>query len=130
VDELQLNDVITFTGPIYDRNILAAFYQVSNLLMFPSTYDTNGLVQIEAASQYTPGIFLKDTLAASSIVDQYNGYLSEENPVLFSRKIHDVMNHQEHHQDVSKRAHETLYLTWAEVVLNIEKIYQTLIKES
>ena len=40
------------------------------------------------------------------------------------------MNHQEHHQDVSKRAHETLYLTWAEVVLNIEKIYQTLIKES
>ena len=130
VDELQLNDVITFTGPIYDRNILAAFYQISDLLMFPSTYDTNGLVQIEAASQYTPGIFLKNTLAASSIVDQYNGYLSEENPVSFSRKIHDVMNHQGHHQVVSKNAHETLYLTWEEVFLNIEKMYQTLIKES
>ena len=130
VDELQLNDVITFIGPIYDRNILAAFYQISDLLMFPSTYDTNGLVQIEAASQYTPGIFLKNTLAASSIVDQYNGYLSEENPVLFSRKIYDVMNHQEHHQEVSKKAHETLYLTWEEVVLNIEKMYQKLIKES
>jgi 1,2-diacylglycerol 3-alpha-glucosyltransferase len=130
VNELKLSDVITFTGPIYDRNVLAAFYQASDLLMFPSTYDTNGLVQIEAASQYTPGIFLNGTLAASSIIDQYNGYLSEENPVLFSRKIHDVMNHQEHHQNVSKKAHETLYLTWEEVVLNIEKIYDQLTKES
>lgn len=130
VNELHLNDVISFIGPIYYRNKLAAFYQVIDLLMFPSTYDTNGLVQIEAASQHTPGIFLKDTLAASSIVDQYNGYLSEENPVLFSRKIYDVMTHQEHHQEVSKRAHETLYLTWEEVVLNIEKIYYKLLKES
>lgn len=129
VDEMKLDDVITFTGPIYDRNTLAAFYQTCDLLMFPSTYDTNGLVQIEAASQQTPGIFLQDTLAASSIVDQYNGYLSEENPVLFSRKIHDMMQHIEKHQEISIKAKETLYITWEEVVMKIETMYQTLIKE-
>lgn len=129
VDEMKLDDVITFTGPIYDRNTLAAFYQTCDLLMFPSTYDTNGLVQIEAASQQTPGIFLQDTLAASSIVDQYNGYLSEENPVLFSRKIHDMMQHKEKHQEISIKAKETLYITWEEVVMKIETMYQTLIKE-
>lgn len=130
VDELDLNDVITFTGPIYDRKKLAAFYQVSDLLMFPSTYDTNGLVQIEAASQHTPGIFLNNTLAASSIVDQYNGYLSEENPVLFAKKINHIITNLDHHQDVSKHAHDTLYLPWEAVVQKIETIYQTLIKES
>ena len=130
VDEMKLDDVITFTGPVYDRNMLAAFYQTCDLLMFPSNYDTNGLVQIEAASQHTPGIFLKNTLAASSIVDQYNGYLSEEHPVLFSRKILDVMQHKEKHQEISNKAKETLYITWEEVVLKIETMYQTLIKES
>jgi glycosyltransferase involved in cell wall biosynthesis len=130
VHELKLEDVITFTGPIYDRHDLAAFYQACDLLMFPSIYDTNGLVQIEAASQMTPGIFLNNTLASSNIVDQYNGYLSEANPVLFAKKINNIITHLDHHQVVSKHAHDTLYLNWEAVVQKVEAIYLTLIKES
>ncbi len=129
VEDLHLNSVITFIGPIHDRKTLASFYQACDLLMFPSTYDTNGLVQIEAASQYTPGIFLNDTLAASSIVDQYNGYVSEQNAVLFSKKIISIIEHPKLHRDIATHAHETLYVTWEDVNHQLEDTYTKVLKE-
>ena len=130
VAELKLTDVITFLGPIYDRIELAAMYAACDLLMFPSAYDTNGLVQIEAASQETPGIFLKDTLAASSIVDHYNGYICGEQVAPFANKILDIMNNHTQHRRVSIQAKTSLYMTWETVNEKLLDVYMNVLKES
>jgi 1,2-diacylglycerol 3-alpha-glucosyltransferase len=130
VKELKLTDVITFMGPIYDRIELSSIYASCDLLMFPSTYDTNGLVQIEAASQMTPGIFLKDTLAASSIVDQYNGYICGDEVEHFVNKILDIIKDKTQHMRISKQAKETLYITWEEVIEKLLEVYMNVLKES
>jgi 1,2-diacylglycerol 3-alpha-glucosyltransferase len=130
VKELKLTDVITFMGPIYDSIELSSIYASCDLLMFPSTYDTNGLVQIEAASQMTPGIFLKDTLAASSIVDQYNGYICGDEVEHFVNKILDIIKDKTQHMRISKQAKETLYITWEEVSEKLLEVYMNVLKES
>lgn len=49
-DECGLRDCTVFTGPIYDREQLRAYYSLADLFLFPSTYDTSGIVVKEAAA--------------------------------------------------------------------------------
>ena len=44
------NPKVFFTGPIYDRDELRAWNTRGDLFLFPSTFDTNGLVVREAAA--------------------------------------------------------------------------------
>lgn len=49
-EERKLSDRCFFTGAISDREIIRAWYGRSDLFLFPSTFDTNGLVVREAAA--------------------------------------------------------------------------------
>lgn len=44
VDELKLREKVIFTGAIYDREELRVYYTAGDLFIFPSLYDTNGIV--------------------------------------------------------------------------------------
>jgi len=49
-EELCLGDKVFFLPPCYDREIIRAWYCRADLFLFPSTFDTNGLVVREAAA--------------------------------------------------------------------------------
>lgn len=49
VETLRLSDRCFFTGSIADRETLRAWYSRADLFLFPSTFDTNGLVVRENA---------------------------------------------------------------------------------
>ena len=49
-EKLGLSDCVFFTAPAYDRNVIRAWYCRADLFLFPSTFDTNGLVVREAAA--------------------------------------------------------------------------------
>jgi 1,2-diacylglycerol 3-alpha-glucosyltransferase len=124
---LKINHMITFVGPVYDRVVLAAWYEIADLLAFPSTYDTNGLVQYEAASQKTPGLMIEGTLAASEIVNDINGYVVKEDPSLYAKKIQWIMTHRDKHQEVSENAYREIYHHWDEVIKQVEHTYEEII---
>ena len=46
-------------------------------MLFPSMYDASSIVQIEASSQKTPVLFLKNSATASMIENNVNGFLSD-----------------------------------------------------
>ena len=48
--KLMLDDKVIFTGQLYDRHELQIYYSCADLLVFPSIFDTNGLVVREAAA--------------------------------------------------------------------------------
>lgn len=121
------NDVI-FCGRVMDRYELSCYYKRADLFLFPSVYDTSGIVRIEAASQSTPGIFLKDTAIASIITENVNGFLSENTVGAYSDKIIDVLNNKRLYDKVSKNAYIDLYKTWEEQVDKSYEIYLDLIK--
>jgi 1,2-diacylglycerol 3-alpha-glucosyltransferase len=125
--QLHIDHMVTFVGPVYDRSVLAAWYELADLLTFPSTYDTNGLVQYEAASQKTPGLLIEGTLAASEIISDINGYVVKEDPILYANKIQWIMSHKEKHREVSEKAYSEIYHHWDDVLKQVEHTYEEII---
>ena len=127
IKELNLEKEVLLVGKIEDRIELASIYKRADLFLFPSVYDASTLVQIESASQKTPGVFLKNTATSSTITDNVNGFLSEETVGAYSDKIIEVMGNKELYKKVSNNAYYDLYRTWDEAVDEIYEIYKDLI---
>lgn len=127
IKELNLEKEVLLVGKIEDRIELASIYKRADLFLFPSVYDASSLVQIEAASQKTPGVFLKNTATSSTITDNVNGFLSDETVGAYSDKIIEVMENKGLYKKVSDNAYYDLYRSWDKAVEEIYEIYKDLI---
>ncbi len=127
IKELNLEKEVLLVGKIKDRIELASIYKRADLFLFPSVYDASSLVQIEAASQKTPGVFLKNTATSSTITDNVNGFLSDETVGAYSDKIIEVMENKELYKKVSDNAYYDLYRSWDKAIEEIYDIYKELI---
>ena len=123
VKECNLEKDIIFTGVVRDTNNKAALLKLSDLFLFPSTYDTDGIVKIEAACMKVPSICIKDSGAGSNIVDNYSGYLCDLDCDLFASKILEVLKDKKKLKIVGQNAFNDLYLTWDVVVEKLSKLY-------
>ena len=79
INKNNLNKEVIMCGKITNRKLLADFYARSDLFLFPSLYDASSIVQIEAASQKTPVLFIKGAATASNVTNNVNGFISEKN---------------------------------------------------
>lgn len=122
-----LEDEVRLIGRITDRQELAALYSRAQLFLFPSVYDANSLVQIEAASQGTPAVFIKGTSTASTVTDGVNGFKSEYSPEAYAEKIVEIMNDSSMLKEVSFGAKRDLYRTWGQRVSEAYKRYERLV---
>lgn len=127
IKELNLEKEVLLVGKIKDRIELASIYKRADLFLFPSVYDASSLVQIEAASQKTPGVFLKNTATSSTITDNVNGFLSDETVGAYSDKIIEVIENKGLYKKVSDNAYYDLYRSWDKAVEEIYDIYKELI---
>ena len=110
--KLKLTQNVIFTGKILDKEILKALYIRADLFLFPSKYDTEGLVKLEAASQKTPTICLENTGASSSIIDNETGFISKDDPKAFADKIYMAITDEKLYDHVSEKVFTDLYRTW------------------
>ncbi len=116
IDRLKLNDDVILTGTLKDRTLIAKIYNRADLVIFPSTYDTDGIIKYEAASQATPTLLLASSLAAGGIVDNENGFLSTLDVSDFTNKIISIFETPNLLTTVSKYVQTNLYRTWEERV--------------
>ena len=130
IKEYHLEDKIIQTGRIDDRQELSAYYQRAQLFLFPSTYDTSSLVQIEAATYKTPGVFIENTATAGTITDKHNGFLSKETAEDFANTIKEAISNPEKLKEVSENAHNDLYISWDDVVKRVVARYEYLIENN
>ncbi|MDO4749412.1 MAG: glycosyltransferase, partial [Eubacteriales bacterium] len=107
-----VRDVCIFTGAVRDREVLRAWYCRAELFLFPSTFDTNGLVVREAAACSLASVLIKGSCAAEGIEDARNGFLIEENAESLSRCLCALQENRELPRVVGKRAAEELYISW------------------
>lgn len=103
-----------FTGPIHDRSELRAWYGRADLLLFPSTYDTNGLVVREAAASGVAAVLIKDSCAAEGILHGRNGYLITESAEEMSLLLQSLSMEQMHH--VGEFAAKEIYISWHDAI--------------
>ncbi len=114
--DLGLADCVTFTGAIHDREQLRVFYSVSDLFLFPSTYDTSGIVVKEAAACDCPSLLVKDSCAAEGAVHNVSALLAEENARSCADAIAAACGKRGFLKDLGVCAGKTLYLSWEDAV--------------
>ncbi|MBR0468929.1 MAG: glycosyltransferase [Mogibacterium sp.] len=116
--ELGLSGKVIFTGVLSDREKLRAWYSRADLFLFPSTFDTNGLVVREAAASDTASVIVAGSCASEGVTDGRNGFLIEENADSLAAKLTELCEHPELMKEVGKGAGDELYVSWEDAVSN------------
>ncbi len=124
---LGLDDCCFFTGAISDREQIRAWYTRADLFLFPSTFDTNGLVVREAAASATPTVMVAGSCAAEGVTDGQNGFFIEENAVSLAAKLTELCAEPEAMRRVGEAAQRELYLSWEDAVARAYARYETVI---
>lgn len=130
IKEHNLEGNVILCGEIKDRELLKAIYRRSKLFIFPSLYDTNSLVQIEAASQKIPTLFLEGAITASTVKDNINGFFAPSSAKKFADKIIKILANKKLYDRVSERAYKDVYKDYDKVCKKIYNRYLYLIKNN
>ena len=122
VKELGLTEEVVMCG-LTDREMLQNLYSRAKLFLFPSLYDANSLVQIEAACQGTPTVFLEGARTAATVTAGVNGYISAPGEENYARMIMDILADPEGYASICAAARRDLYHNWDDVVREVYHDY-------
>jgi len=87
-----LSQHILFTGFVADEN-LPDYYAASDVFAFPSTYETQGIVALEAMAAGTPVVAARSRSLPELVEDGSSGYLfSPRDPADLADKVVKVLN--------------------------------------
>lgn len=129
ISTLGLQDRVTLLGNIHDRERLKKIYAAADLFIFPSLYDTCGLVVRESAAMHTPSLMLAGSTAATAITDGVNGFVSPNSLDEYAAHIVSLMEHPELLIRAGSKASKTISRSWEsvmeEVVLRYKDIQES-----
>lgn len=128
-EQLGIGDRVFFTGHITDPVVLDALYACANLFVFPSLYDTAGLVVREAAVMGTPSVVVRGSAPAEGIRDGINGYLCEDDDQNLAAVLLKALSDPSA-REVGDAAANTLPLSWNGVINNVIARYQAIIERN
>lgn len=118
-----------FTGPIYNRDILRAWNTRADLFLFPSTFDTNGLVVREAAACGLASVLIKGSCAAEDITDGRNGFTIDENADAMAAFLKEACKDIPHLHEVGQNAMDEIYMSWKDAVGIAYQRYQAVLEK-
>lgn len=130
VKKLNIEDCVVFAGRISDRKKLAKIYASSDLFMFPSTFDTCGIVAIEAAVN---GLFsaMLENCCASEVITHLNNGLSLPNDIeIWKDEILKIMQNKDKIAELKKNAFNTIYISWEDITKQYVEYYKKVLQQS
>lgn len=129
VRELNMDGTITFLGKILDRDYLRSLFARADLFLFPSVYDNAPIVVQESAAVGTPSLVIAKSNAAEGIVDNVNGYLSDNDSISYSDRIIQIIRGREALKKVGEKARMTIYRNWESIVDEVYERYLDIIQQ-
>ena len=112
IKKIGLEENTIFTAGISSSDEVAGLLQISDLFLFPSLYDTNSLVQVEAASQNTASLLVKESVTAYGLTDGKGCYLTTYDTKEYAKKILEVSKSKESLKEMGILANKYIYRTW------------------
>ena len=128
VSEFGLEDNVIFVGFV-EHTMLLAYYKCADMFLFPSTFDTCGLVVLEAGCLGTPSLLLKDSCASELVQDGVNGFVIEDDYIKWRDKILDIISKKELLKQVSENCAKTLGVSWDKIVDEYVELYKKVISK-
>lgn len=127
--ELGLDAECKFLGAVRERETLRAIYAACDLFLFPSTFDTNGIVVREAAANGLASVLVAGSCAAEGVTDGQNGLLIEENAASMADVLYHVNERRENLRQLGERAMNELYYSWDDSVKQAVARYRTILAD-
>jgi|GEM_PF-3331924 len=126
VKQLELSQVITFTGSLTRQNALKS-YNSADMFIFPSTTDTQALVLNEAAYMHLPLLFSDPEISVVAI-DGVSGYLLPTTPKAYADAATSLSKDAKCRESYGAAAHKlAAKLTMDTQVRKLETIYDKVI---
>jgi 1,2-diacylglycerol 3-alpha-glucosyltransferase len=128
---LGIEKNVIFTGVIPHQKI-PAYYQASDLFVFSSLTETQGIVILEALASGLPVVALKDDVFKEIIIDNKNGFLIKGNSLKsFTQKILKILEKPKLYQRLSAGALKiSQNFSQENQAKKLIKIYQNLLSGS
>lgn len=122
-DELGLDAI--FTGHISDAALLDGLYMAADLFVFPSLYDTAGLVVGEAAVMGTPSVVTKGSAPSEFITPNETGLVAYDSAESLASSIDGFIfgASLEERRAMAARAAASIPLPWDRVIEQVETRY-------
>ena len=111
-----------------DENDLYGLYENADLFVFPSLYDTSGMVVREAAAMSTPSVVVRGCATAEPIRDRENGFLCEDTTESLSEMINLALSDLAMTTRIGESARKTIYLSWDDIAQITMDRYTALIE--
>ncbi len=122
-EKLGLGGRVFFSPPIHDREQIRAWYCRADMFLFPSTFDTNGLVVREAAACALGSVLIEGSCAAEDVTDGVSGCLIAENAQAMAAKLRELCAAPEAMRRVGAAAQRDIYMSWDDSVANAVRRY-------
>ncbi|MBQ8451691.1 MAG: glycosyltransferase [Clostridia bacterium] len=121
--EYGLQNHVIFTGKITDDDEKAVIIKNSNLMFFPSKYEIDSLVKIEAACYDVPTLCLENTSISSVLIDNQNGFICKDDKKEIVNRLDFLIKNVDFVKEVGKKANLEVYLTWDDSCKILKKLY-------
>ncbi|MCK4260449.1 MAG: glycosyltransferase [Halanaerobiales bacterium] len=128
VNELNIEKNVQFMGMITDRELLKGIFHRANVFLFPSLYDTGGIVVQEAAAMGCPSVVIEGSSVAEQIENNYNGYLTKNDPEIYAKKIFEVTSDMSKLAQIGENAQHTISENWETIVNQVKDRYIEIIR--
>ena len=127
-NEQGLESKAIFAGAIYNREKMRGYYSIADLFLFPSTYDTSGLVVKEAAACSCASLLIDGSCAAEGVVHDETGLLCEETPEACAQTVYDAATAEGKLKQLGKNASKQVYVSWEDAIAKAYSRYEEILK--
>ncbi len=130
-ETLGIADRVIFTGHVSDTSLLDGLYMAADIFVFPSLYDTAGLVVREAAVMGTPSVVVEHTAPAEVIIDGENGLVCQNTPLSLAAELEKFLygTDERERDEMSRKARASIPLDWDSVMEQVRTRYEYLISK-
>ena len=121
--KLNLGQEVVFSQGISDWKELSKYYAGADLLLFPSSFDTDGLVKYEAGAYQTPTCILENTGAAERLVHNQTAFIFKNDVNIFADQLSDLLQNPSLIKQVGENIKNNKFGDWNDTGKEYAKQY-------
>ncbi len=123
-EELGIKEMMIFTG-LVDRTEIVSLYQSSDIFVFASHTETQGLVAVEAMAAGSPVVAVRASGIEDIVQDGEDGFLTSNSEDEFAEKVLQIAGNEELRKKMAEKAKENSrkfeIAPWIEKIVELYK---------
>lgn len=103
IEEKNLSDIIVLIGKV-EQNDIPKYYLASDLFVYSSMSETQGMVILEAMTGGCPVVAVQSSGIDDVVIDNYNGFKTDNNITEWSDRVIQLLENAEQRKEMSQNA--------------------------